>query len=62
MNYLFISPEYPISCTLFIDRLNSLGVRVLGKAAIRLHPVHSYSSCPALPSETPITALTYSFV
>ena len=30
MNYVFISPEYPISCTLFIDRLNSLGVRVLG--------------------------------
>ena len=30
MNYLFISPEYPISCTMFIDRLNSLGVHVLG--------------------------------
>ncbi|MBQ6508518.1 MAG: hypothetical protein IJI07_03505 [Flexilinea sp.] len=30
MNYVFISPEYPISCTLFIDRLNSLGVNVLG--------------------------------
>ncbi len=30
MNYVFISPEYPISCTLFCDRLNSLGVNVLG--------------------------------
>ena len=30
MNYVFISPEYPISCTMFIDRLNSLGVHVLG--------------------------------
>ncbi len=30
MNYVFISPAYPISCTLFIDRLNSLGVNVLG--------------------------------
>ena len=30
MNYVFISPAYPISCTLFIDRLNALGVNVLG--------------------------------
>lgn len=30
MNYVFISPAYPISCTLFCDRLNQLGVHVLG--------------------------------
>ena len=30
MNYVFISPAYPISCTYFCDRLNSLGVNVLG--------------------------------
>ena len=30
MNYVFISPAYPITCTFFCDRLNRLGVRVLG--------------------------------
>ena len=30
MNYVFISPAYPISCTMFCDRLNQLGVQVLG--------------------------------
>lgn len=30
MNYVFISPAYPISCTMFCDRLNQLGVHVLG--------------------------------
>ena len=30
MNYVFISPAYPITCTHFCDRLNSLGVTVLG--------------------------------
>ncbi|MBQ6343139.1 MAG: hypothetical protein IJI41_08465 [Anaerolineaceae bacterium] len=30
MNYIFISPSYPISCTLFCDRLNKACVNVLG--------------------------------
>ena len=30
MNYVFLSPAYPVTCTHFCDRLNSLGVRVLG--------------------------------
>ncbi len=30
MNYVFISPAYPVTCTQFCDRLNQLGVRVLG--------------------------------
>ena len=30
MNYVFISPAYPVACTHFCDRLNALGVNVLG--------------------------------
>lgn len=30
MNYVFISPAYPVTCTYFCDRLNALGVNVLG--------------------------------
>ena len=30
MNFVFISPAYPISCTNFCECLNELGVRVLG--------------------------------
>jgi len=30
MNYIFISPAYPVTCTFFCDRLNRLGVNVLG--------------------------------
>ena len=30
MNYVFISPAYPVTCTFFCDRLNRLGVNVLG--------------------------------
>ena len=30
MNYVFISPAYPITCTHFCERLDDLGVRVLG--------------------------------
>lgn len=30
MNYIFISPAYPITCTHFCTRLNELGVTVLG--------------------------------
>ena len=30
MNYIFISPAYPVTCTQFCDRLNKLGVNVLG--------------------------------
>ena len=30
MNYVFISPAYPVTCTLFIDRLHMHGVNVLG--------------------------------
>ena len=30
MNYVFISPAYPITCTHFCERLNQMGVRVLG--------------------------------
>lgn len=30
MNYIFISPAYPITCTQFCDRLKKLGVTVLG--------------------------------
>ena len=30
MNYVFISPAYPVTCTHFCERLNDLGVRVLG--------------------------------
>ena len=30
MNYVFISPSYPVTCTLFIDRLHMHGVNVLG--------------------------------
>ncbi len=30
MNYVFISPAYPVTCTLFCDRLNRMGVTVLG--------------------------------
>ena len=30
MNYVFISPAYPVTCTLFCDRLSQLGVNVLG--------------------------------
>ena len=30
MNYIFISPAYPVTCTYFCDRLNKLGVNVLG--------------------------------
>ena len=30
MNYIFLSPAYPITCTYFCDRLNQMGVRVLG--------------------------------
>ena len=30
MNYIFISPAYPITCTHFCTRLNELGVNVLG--------------------------------
>ena len=30
MNYVFISPAYPVTCTYFCDRLNRLGVNVLG--------------------------------
>ena len=30
MNYVFISPAYPITCTHFCERLNALGVTVLG--------------------------------
>ena len=30
MNYIFISPAYPVTCTLFCDRLNKTGVTVLG--------------------------------
>ncbi len=30
MNFVFISPAYPITCTWFCDRLAKMGVRVLG--------------------------------
>ncbi|MBQ6468582.1 MAG: carbamoylphosphate synthase large subunit [Lachnospiraceae bacterium] len=30
MNYIFISPAYPVTCTLFCDRLHEAGVNVLG--------------------------------
>ena len=30
MNYVFISPAYPVTCEKFIERLNELGVTVLG--------------------------------
>ncbi len=30
MNYIFISPAYPVTCTHFCDRLSKLGVNVLG--------------------------------
>ena len=30
MNYVFISPAYPVTCTHFCERLNELGVNVLG--------------------------------
>ena len=30
MNYVFISPAYPVTCTQFCDRLNRHGVNVLG--------------------------------
>ncbi|MCR5005639.1 MAG: carbamoylphosphate synthase large subunit, partial [Clostridiales bacterium] len=30
MNYVFLSPSYPITCTYFIDRLHKQGVNVLG--------------------------------
>ena len=30
MNYIFISPAYPVTCTYFCDRLSRLGVNVLG--------------------------------
>ena len=30
MNYVFISPAYPVTCTHFCDRLNKMGVSVLG--------------------------------
>ncbi len=30
MNYIFISPAYPVTCTYFCDRLHELGVNVLG--------------------------------
>ncbi len=30
MNYVFISPAYPVTCTHFCDRLHGLGVTVLG--------------------------------
>lgn len=30
MNYVFISPAYPVTCTYFCDRLKRLGVNVLG--------------------------------
>ena len=30
LNYVFISPAYPVTCTLFCDRLNRMGVKVLG--------------------------------
>ncbi|MBR6090321.1 MAG: hypothetical protein IKP86_10335, partial [Anaerolineaceae bacterium] len=30
MNFVFISPAYPVTCTYFIDRLNGMGVNVLG--------------------------------
>ena len=30
MNYIFISPAYPVTCTWFCNRLSSLGVNVLG--------------------------------
>lgn len=30
MNYVFISPAYPVTCTQFCDRLHRHGVNVLG--------------------------------
>ena len=30
MNFIFISPSYPVTCTYFCDRLNRQGVNVLG--------------------------------
>ena len=30
MNYVFISPAYPVTCTHFCERLSDLGVIVLG--------------------------------
>ena len=30
LNYVFISPAYPVTCTQFCDRLNRHGVNVLG--------------------------------
>ena len=30
MNYVFISPAYPVTCTQFCDRLSRHGVNVLG--------------------------------
>ena len=30
MNYIFISPAYPVTCTHFCERLSELGVNVLG--------------------------------
>lgn len=30
MNYIFLSPAYPVTCTFFCRRLNELGIKVLG--------------------------------
>ena len=30
MNYIFLSPAYPVTCTFFCKRLNELGIKVLG--------------------------------
>ena len=30
MNYVFISPAYPVTCASFCERLHDLGVNVLG--------------------------------
>ena len=30
MNYIFISPAYPVTCTHFCEQLNRQGVTVLG--------------------------------
>ncbi|HAE43967.1 MAG TPA: hypothetical protein DCG37_00015 [Lachnospiraceae bacterium] len=30
MNYIFLSPAYPVACTFFCKRLHELGIKVLG--------------------------------
>ena len=40
MNYVFISPAYPVTCTLFCENLHSLGVNVLGIGDVPYDDLH----------------------